>query len=317
VTGVKFATPYQHYANGEGIYFMPEVGSLCWICFPSDHNRPFVLAWGPATDEGDARSKKMALNPGDIFLGTRDENFLILRRGGVVQIGGGPLSQRLFLPIENTIKDFCENFSLQTFGGVLDWSVKRDENTTDGKRPALLSILAKEFSNDPKPVAELLIGSHGDSDKRILSLLVKASGQDGAADQISLSFEKDGTVRWKVEKDVEWAVTGDFRLKVSKSLNLEASQTATLKGQNVSIEGAAGVDVKASGGVVSISGAPLVKIDSLVQAGGVQPVAMAVPLLTWLASHFHLIVAPIPGTPVSPPPVPPLPTIVSTSLFAK
>src|SRR5258708_39925591 len=80
---IGFATPYQHFNNGEGIYFMPEVGSLCWVCFPSDGNRPFVLAWKSASDEGDERSKKQDLNPGDIYLGTRDENFLILRRGGI------------------------------------------------------------------------------------------------------------------------------------------------------------------------------------------------------------------------------------------
>lgn len=316
VTGVKFATPYQHYINGEGIYFMPEVGSLCWICFPSDHNRPFVLAWGPASDDGDARSKKKDLNPGDIFLGTRDENFIILRRGGVVQIGGGPLCQRMFLPINNTIKDFCENYSLQTLGGSLEWTVQRDVNTTDGTRPSLLSLLAKEFSDDPKPVAQLQIGSHGNNDDRILSLLIKESGQDGAADKIELSLGKDGSVTWKVAKDVEWTVDGDYKVR-SKNLNLEASDAVTMKGKTVTIEGQNGVDIKATGGTVNVTGASLVKLDSLVQAGGQQPVAMAIPLLTWLAVHVHNIVVPTPGTPVSPPVVPPPGTISSQSLFAK
>lgn len=315
-TGVKFATPYQHYANGEGIYFMPEVGSLCWVCFPSDHNRPFVLAWGPATDDGDARSKKKDLNPGDIYLGTRDENFLILRRGGVVQIGGGPLSQRLFLPINNTIKDFCENYSLQTFGGSLDWNVQRDVNTTDGTRPAMLSLLAREFADDPKPVAQLQIGSHGNGDDRILSLLIKESGQDGAADKIELSLGKDGTVKWHVTKDVEWTVDGDYKLK-AKTLSFEASDAVTVKGKSIAIEGQTGVDIKATGGNVTITGAPLVKIDSTVQAGGTLPVAMAVPLLTWLSTHIHNITTPVPGSPTSPPTVPPPGSISSQSLFAK
>ena len=125
MSGIPFSSPYQHMNNGEGIYFMPEVGSLCWVCEPSDGGMPFVIAWAPAQDEGDFKSGKQDLNPGDIYLGTRDENFLILRRGGIVQIGGGPLSQRLYLPVNNTIKDFCENYSLNTVGGDFEWSVKR------------------------------------------------------------------------------------------------------------------------------------------------------------------------------------------------
>lgn len=315
LTGIKFATPYQHYNNGEGIYFMPEVGSLCWICFPSDHNRPFVMGWGPATEEGDARAQKKELNPGDIFLGTRDENFLILRRGGIVQIGGGPLSQRMFLPVNNTIKDFCENYSLQTFGGSLDWNVQRDEKTTSGDRPALLTLLAREFANDPNPIAQLQIGSHGNGDDRIVSLLIKASGDSGAAEKIELSLGKDGSVKWKTEKDVEWAVKGNYKIKADQNVSLEAAQSFNIKGQTVAIEGSNGVDVKANGGNVNISGAPLVKIDSMVQAGGTNPVAMAIPLLTWLAVHVHTTTAP--GSPTSPPVAPPPASITSTSCFAK
>lgn len=314
-TGVKFATPYQHYQNGEGIYFMPEVGSLCWVCFPSDHNRPFVLAWGPATDDGDARAKKKDLNPGDIYLGTRDENFLILRRGGVVQIGGGPLSQRLFLPINNTIKDFCENYSLQTFGGSLDWNVQRDVNTTDGSRPALLTLLAREFADDPKPVAQLQIGSHGNSDDRIISLLIKESGQDGAADKIELSLGKDGSINWKVSKDVKWDVSGDFEIK-AKNLKLESSDNTVAKAKSFDLEAQNGFKLKVTTGNVEIESL-VVKMKNIVQAGGELPVALAVPLLTWLSAHVHNIVAPVPGSPTSPPTVPPPGGIASQSLFAK
>src|SRR5512140_3956649 len=63
LSNLAFATPYQHHSNGEGIYFMPEVGSLVWICFPSDGSKPFVLAWAPAREENDSlRSNKQGLN---------------------------------------------------------------------------------------------------------------------------------------------------------------------------------------------------------------------------------------------------------------
>lgn len=317
VTGVKFATPYQHYSNGEGIYFMPEVGSLCWICFPSDHNRPFVLAWGPATVDGDARAKKKDLNPGDIYLGTRDENFLILRRGGVVQIGGGPLSQRIFLPVNNTIKDFCENFGLHTIGGDLEWSIARSESTTNGRRQSMLAIRAKEFSDDPSYIAELLIGSHGDGDNRILSLLINDSGGSGSSKKIELSLGKDGSVTWNIEKDVEWAVKGAFNLSVTDDATIETDKNFNIRSNKTSINGDSEISIKSAGGTVRISGAPLVQIDSVIKAGGSIPVALAPPLIVWLATHVHSIITPIPGTPVSPPLIPPPPSISSQSLFAQ
>jgi hypothetical protein len=314
-TGVTFMTPYQHFVNGEGIYFMPEVGSLVWICFPSDGNRPFVLGWAPGSDEGDYRAKKKDLNPGDIYLGTRDENFLILRRGGVVQIGGGPLCQRIFIPIENTVRDFCENYALNTLGGDLEWTIGREESTTDGKRPANLRILAREFSDDPKAVAKLEIGSHEGDDKTILSLIVNDSGKDGAAKKIELFFDKEGNVKWKVEKDVEWKVKEKFTLEVDKEvliktkdkMNLEATKDLTAKGDAVTVEAAKGMTLKA--------GSPIDMTAPKINAGGQSgPVAMATPLVTWLGTHIHPTTAP--GAPTGPPAVPPPGAIASTKLFS-
>lgn len=315
VTGVKFATPYQHYANGEGIYFMPEVGSLCWVCSPSDHNRPFVIAWGPASEDGDARAKKQSLNPGDIYMGTRDENFLILRRGGVVQIGGGPLSQRMYLPINNTISDFCENYGLHTLGGDLEWTVQRDENTTDGTRPCLLTLSAREFSDDPTPIAQLLIGSHGNGDERILSLLINDSGQSGQASQIELSLGKDGSVIWSAKKDVTWTVDGNFQLTVKKDITLHTDQNFNVESDQTSIKGDSGVKITSANGEIDITASSLVKIGPMVQAGGSNPVAMATPLVTWLSSHVHPTTSP--GDPTGPPSEPPPQTISSQSCFAK
>ena len=139
LTDIPFAVPYMHPNNGEGIYFMPEVGSICWLCEPSDGGKGFVIAWAPPSVDGPGqfRGHRQDLNPGDIYLGTRDENFLILRRGGVVQIGGTGLCQRMFLPINNTIKDFCENYGLHTLGGDLEWTVNREETIDNGHRPAI------------------------------------------------------------------------------------------------------------------------------------------------------------------------------------
>jgi hypothetical protein len=322
-TGVSFATPYQHFSDGEGIYFMPEVGSLCYVCFPSDHNRPFVLAWAAAQDDnGDFRAKKRDLNPGDMFLGTRDNNFLYLRRGGIVQIGGGPLNQRLYMPVNNLIKDLCENYSLQTLGGDLSWSVQRTETTTDGKRPALFSILAREYANDPAPIAELTIGSHGEGEPTILNLLVKDKGQDGAASQVELKLKKDGSVDFMVKKDVTWTIGGKLDLKVTDDATVKVDGKVTVSGQT-------GMELSSgAGGKISTTqdldiNAPNINMMAKVNVGGgAFPVVLATPdLLLWLVMHSHKVIAPglntgpayfgPPGTPA------PGPTLITAVVQAK
>lgn len=304
-TGITWSSPYLHFVNGEGMYIMPEVGSLCWVCFPSDSNRAFVLGWQPAGDEGDYRARRMELNPGDIYMGTRDENFMILRRGGIVQIGGGPLCQRMFLPINNTIRDFCENYALHSLGGDLEWSIQREENTTDGKRPAQFSLKAKEFANDPLPIAQLLVGSHGEGDDTILTLLVKASGQEGAAQQLSLKLDKKGNVSWVVAKDVKWKVAGAFTVEAQKDITLKSSARVMVSaGSTMNIAAKNGLSITSIHGTVTIRGTPLIRLGQKVEVGSSpQPVMLAGPLLQWLATHIHT--APPGGGATTPPTVPP------------
>lgn len=318
--GLAFATPYQHYANGEGVYFMPEVGSLVWLCWPSDNaTRPFIMAWAPAReDNGSLRSGKMMLNPGDIYLGTRDENFLILRRGGIVQIGGGPLSQRIFMPINNIIKDICENYSLQSLAGDMDWSINRPEASADGKRPALFSLRAKEYADDSGYVALLEMGSskgnvsengsHTANAQNILSLVVKASGKKGAEKKISLEFRKDGSANWVFEDSVDWHVGGDLSIDVSKKLSLKAGDLARLEGKTVEIEaaqeavkitGKTTVDVMAG---ASVNLGPQVNMGVAPGAGGaagLKPMMLADDdFLNWILNHKHICAAP--GQPSAP-----------------
>lgn len=322
MSDVAFATPYQHAKNGEGIYAMPEVGSLVWICDPSDGGMPFVLAWSSAQEEGDFRAQKKDLNPGDIYLGTRDDNFLILRRGGVVQIGGGPLSQRMFLPVNNTIRDFCENYLLNTIGGDLEWTVKRSETDTDGRRPATLRVAARQYADDKNPLAQLEIGSHEGDDPTILTLTINESGEDGAATKIALTLKKDGTVHWDVQKDMVWAVQGRFDAQVNGGVSLKTNAEMALEAAQAFSAKGASADVEAVTGQATVKSPLQVVLEApSVHAGGltaITPVVLATPaFLAWLATHVHNIVAPTPGTPVGPPiPTPPA-DFVSTVLKSR
>lgn len=203
---IPYLSPYCNQTQGEGINWMPEVGSICWVCEPSEDGREsFVLGWTMVDEGGSYRGGRSLMNPGDIELKTRDQNFIILRRGGIVQIGSTPVCQRIFLPIRNIMQDFAENYELHTPAGDMTWQVMRKNEDSDGHQKCLYQIAAKEFADDSndKTVALLKIGSHGDGDKTILSLLTRDKG--GGDIKVSLTLDKDGNVNWAMEKN--WSLT--------------------------------------------------------------------------------------------------------------
>lgn len=234
---IPFISPYVCQNQGEGINWMPEVGTMCWVCEPSEDGREaFVLGWTMVDEGGSYRGGRTLLNPGDIELKTRDQNFCILRRGGIVQIGSTPVCQRVMIPIRNVMQDFAENYEMHTPGGDLTWQVMRKDQDSDGHQKTLFQIAAKEFSDDSndKTVALLKIGSHGDGDKTILTLQTRDKG--GGDVKIGLTLDKDGNVVWTMEKNFTITLnSGDFSLTTkggkmsfssNKALSMDSSDTA-------------------------------------------------------------------------------------------
>lgn len=277
---VQVSCPYFHHENGEGIYIMPEAGALAWVCKPSDGeaSRPFILGFQAPfdTENNSFRCGRQTLNPGDIMLRTRDENFIILRRGGVVQIGAAPLAQRIYIPIKNFIKDFCENYQLQTLGGKLAWIVDRTDQTTEGNAPSKVSLLVKELANNPRHIAELTIGSHGEDDSTTLMLKIKESGDEGAEQKVLLTITKEGDVSWRMENSYTVSVKsdilfetddGDFEVNSGKDIKMEADGNFEVKASTKASIEATSVKVKAP--------SVLIEGQTALGASGGQPPAVA------------------------------------------
>lgn len=320
---ISWTSLYEHYENGEGVYCMPEVGSIAWVVEPSDGSMPFIIGWTAVEDANAShRGRKMDLNPGDIYLGTRDENRIILRRGGVIQIGATPLSQRIYLPINNIIKDLCENYSLQTLAGTFDWSVGIAEDSQDGKRPTKVVLTARERADDAKPVATLQIGSHSDTDPTILSLVLNDSGATGQKPKITLQLKKTGDVTWTVKKQtapaqVLWDIEGTFTVKATNDISLRSEMNAELVGKlTAKVEGGV-VNLASTSGAVAVSAAAGMTVKTpgrgpaLTVGAGTEPVLKS-SLLTWLAMHTHTCASP--GA-QSAKPAQPIPNVVSKDLL--
>lgn len=292
-------SPYLHPYAGEGVYVMPEVGAPCWVCQPSEKGaRPFLLGYGGMWDSDHTyRSFRPAMNHGDILFATRDRNMVFLRRGGVVQVQSTPLSQRMYMPLGNLIRDICEAYHLRSFAGEMSWEVDRTDETTTGDRPTRMRAFVRDLADAKHPIAELVMGDHDQGDKKF-TLIVYDKGDDGRAVQVSCSIEKTGNVTWDIEGDWsasvkgDWAVTaetGDVKLKadagagvieVSKTLTLRSGDTTKVLAPTFQV-GEAGVGLEVVTGAspsvkLAGGGSSLVKGDALLR--------VLTPVLTALAS---------------------------------
>lgn len=284
---IQVMSSYFHYAGGEGIYVMPEVGSLAWLCKPSSGRfaPEFILGFAAPFDEDNVnyRAGRQNLNPGDIMLRTRDENFIILRRGGVIQIGATPTAQRIYVPIQNVIRDFAENYQLFTFGGELTWETDRDDQTTDGSAPTKFSLKAKSKANESQHIAELTIGSHGEGSSTTLELTVWTDGSESREARAQLQISNEGDVTWNLEKDWTTDVTGKYSVSSGDDMSLETSGSFQANAQgDASLESVVGNLTLAAGQKADMTASVVATIDApLVKHGGgaISPIAKGTELM--------------------------------------
>lgn len=236
---IQIGMSYFHYANGEGIYVVPEVGAYVWVCNPSSgiDATPFIIAFQSPFDEGSKsyRSNRADLNPGDIMMKTRDENFITLRRGGVVQIGSTPSAQRMYIPIRNTINDFCENYNLRTIAGAMQWTVHRDEKTTSGEALTEFQLKVREKANDPEPIAKLTVGSPDGEEGVVKFRLEIMDKGDGGEVQVLAELDKEGNISLVTQGNYSATIEGNAEVNINGDAltTVEGTATYTSKGDAV------------------------------------------------------------------------------------
>ena len=300
---VQVMTPYFHFTNGEGIYVMPEVGALAYLCTPSSGRMvpAFLMGFQAPFDENSInyRSGRPNLNPGDIMLRTRDENFVALRRGGVVQIGSTAIAQRLYVPIRNFIKDFCENYRLATFAGEMFWETDRDDQTKEGDAPTRLHLKVKQKANDPKHVATLTMGSHEEDDPLTMDLTIWSDGTSEQEARVSLQISNEGDVTWNLEKDWTQNVVGNHTTTVEGDYSVEAQGTAGVvsqgdatveSGANLSLAAGANADVTA--GSVATVDAPVINLGGAAASQAVKGTELHLALKTFAQAQAKIAANP-------------------------
>lgn len=125
---------YMHPDHAGGVYHLPEVGAACYVFVLADGSR-FVLgfqieetprksSYELAGDSDYIKSfhgEREPMEPGDIFLGTSDHNKIVIRKGGIIQVSSTGLAQRLYIPIENMIRDYFQRYQAISPVGEIEW----------------------------------------------------------------------------------------------------------------------------------------------------------------------------------------------------
>lgn len=332
--GVQIMSPYVHYNNGEGFTCLPEPGAVCVLCWPSDEESPFVMGFitppesapansgstdksalpsvvktssstGAATQaqsDTSYRCNRPVLNPGDMLWQGRDENFIALRRGGVLQIGATNICQRVYIPVGNYIRDFCENWELNTAAGSMSWVVHPSESTPDANAPTEFSLIAREYAQDKMASIKVSVGSLINEPKlpsganAFLEVTIapgKIDPKDGTVSSslYTLRIGKDGSTE-TIQADRKVIVNGTDDLRV------EGAQTIYVKeDRQLTVDGAITETVKDAHTIngekgsteiwkeIKVVDAAAVKLGS---ASASEPAVLGLELLQWLAKHTHV-----------------------------
>lgn len=213
---IQVSAPYVHHNNGEGIYTVPEIGAVCMVCLPSDSSPPFVLSFimpytfvnsgtadAPMGTQSHGAPQQFATDaafdggrglgkPGDIMMRTRDNNFVILHRGGVLQIGATELAQRIYIPLNNLITDISENYAHHNTSGSITWGLQ--DGPSQENFPSQYMHTFRVFANDAAADIRVLAGNV----RTPIGEPGEGAGDQTDLDKLEIGNDKDEPIIYEV-----------------------------------------------------------------------------------------------------------------------
>lgn len=290
---IEYSVPYGCEATGTFIDFVPEPGACCYVMFPSDGTRPLIIGWvtSPKSNEYDALGEptdsyvggRLGLAPGDLALYNNKGTFVIARHGGTLQVGASPMAQTMYIPVENLIRHFFQNYEGKGIPGEIHWKhgAMKDE---DGKTTVQMYWGTKQFAEDQhltltvragrageeefSPKQEELFGAtktkpyeyglatdYGSNDPEkttVLSVCVDPTNTGCTyvyqLDTLGNVFHKiSGSVHWELDSaNIHFAEGFHIRFGSANSVEATAAGTLQAKVQQLLVDAMADIVVKAT-----------------------------------------------------------------------
>lgn len=336
---MQVGAPYLHFAAGEGIYAMPEVGAKVKTCSPSD-GAPFILCFmttferegQPSSDEGETttrpatepsgeeesapsevtfRAGRPKLQQGDIMLRCRDGNQIWLHRGGVIEIGATWIAKRYYIPLLNTVRDIAENWEALTVAGDMMWHVERaDSSQAQESRQdeATFTLMAKNLAQDQFATV-LVRAGHVDDTKRFRIVVAPNSIDTRTGDVRSgavytLDVDEEGNVDITAEKDVTETINGKLTQTVDgdASLTYRSNLTENVSGNHEeTISGSHKLEASSSEERIDSSKVVSCPMIKLGGSGANTPVVLATPMvIQFFLAHTHAVIGATTDRPLVP-----------------
>ena len=196
ISNIPILSVYLHQKNGEGISFIPEPGCSLYIARPSDSDSFCIpiLFGGAADGKASYRSNRSSMNPGDIFLTSRDDNGIRIKRGGTTEVSSSPLAKTVYTYYNNAVTNIAENFYVKSLGSNVDVETDLPEENNQGKFGSRIVLRSREFVDNKKDVVSLSLGRINPTDDIASNVDVyKLSiGEDPDNPTYDLSINKDG-----------------------------------------------------------------------------------------------------------------------------
>lgn len=323
--------------------FIEEKTSEPGVETEEDMDKQNTTSSGGSTEETDNpsdatfRAGRPILNTGDMLWQGRDENFVVLRRGGVLQLGSTNICQRAYIPVLNYIRDFCENYELNTAAGSLSWTVKRQESDTSGNAPTEYELVAREFAQDKKASVKVLLGSLDDADtppggdKTYIEVTIAPqqidphSGEVSGKDKFVLRLDKAGNMFVHQAGTRTEQIDGDLSttIKGNEDRVVQGNQGIQVRG-NQTIKVTRNHELSGIGSTEDWSGNKVIGAAQLLlgSQSASEPAVLGLKLVSWLLSHTHMVAAmpaaspaaTIPTLPVPPPLGAQLQSMLSTTV---
>lgn len=326
---IQVSSPYLHFNRGEGISVMPDIGAKCYVCVPSDGPPPFVLSFimpmetidgasedapdgtdggkGGVTQEATAASfagGRTRGKPGDISIRNRDGSFITLHRGGVLQIGASELAQRIYVPLQNLISDFSENYRHQNIGGSINWFVAHGESSVNpptvsrhtyrllaGEEKATIRVAIGKLSDvisEPEAEVRSDLAALGFGGEPVICEVIVAPEAIGADDGSMTSttrkasvlryfFDKEGNTLYRTDGSIVLRAKGKLRARITGDVDMISDGNLSMEFGGVGrVQVASGLDI--SGGVIRLNGgsAPIARVGSTVIMTVVAPIPITV-----------------------------------------
>ncbi len=114
--------------------------------------------------------------PGDLWLRGRDGNFVVLHRGGVLQVGATEIAQRMYIPLANKILDISGFYEHMNVGGGVQWGLQ--EGPSVENPPAQHMQTYRVFANDQFCDIRIATG-------KVFSPVGEPDGDAGFSDEIN------------------------------------------------------------------------------------------------------------------------------------